>query len=62
LQIVKTVSVPPAPQEVVIRPDGQFAYVSCDQSHQVAAIQIGDWDEVKLIEAGRGVDGLAWAQ
>jgi YVTN family beta-propeller protein len=61
LQVVKTISVPPAPQEVVIRPDGQAAYVSCDQSHQVAAIQIGNWG-VKLIDAGRGVDGLAWAK
>ena len=61
LQVVKTISVPPAPQEVVIRPDGQFAYVSCDQSHQVAAIQINNWS-VKLIDAGRGADGLAWAK
>jgi YVTN family beta-propeller protein len=61
LQMVKTISVPPAPQEVLIRPDAQFAYVSCDKSHQVAAIQIGNWD-VKLIEAGRGADGLAWAK
>jgi YVTN family beta-propeller protein len=60
LQVVKTISVPSTPQEVVIRPDGQVAYVSCDQSHQVAAIQIGEWG-VKLIEAGRGADGLAWA-
>jgi YVTN family beta-propeller protein len=61
LQVVKTISVPPAPQEVLIRPDGQVAYVSCDKSHQVAAIHIGDWS-VKLIEAGSGVDGLAWAR
>jgi DNA-binding beta-propeller fold protein YncE len=61
LQVVKTIRVPPAPQEVVIRPDGQFVYVSCDQSHQVAAIQINNWS-VKLIDAGRGADGLAWAK
>ena len=60
LQVAKTIGVPSAPQEVLIRPDGQVAYVSCDQSHQVAAIQIGEWG-VKLIEAGRGADGLAWA-
>jgi YVTN family beta-propeller protein len=61
LQVVKTISVPSAPQEVLIRPDGQVAYVSCDQSHQVAAIGIGNWG-VKLIDAGRGADGLAWAK
>jgi YVTN family beta-propeller protein len=61
LQVVKTISVPPAPQEVLIRPDGQIAYVSCDHSHQVAAIHIDDWG-AKLIEAGSGADGLAWAK
>jgi DNA-binding beta-propeller fold protein YncE len=51
LQVVKTISVPPSPQEVATRPDGRVAYVSCDQSHQVAAIQVNNWD-VKLIDAG----------
>jgi YVTN family beta-propeller protein len=61
LQVVRTIAVPPAPQEILIRPDGQVAYVSCSHSNQVAAIQIGNWS-VKLIEAGRGADGLAWAK
>jgi YVTN family beta-propeller protein len=61
LQVAKTIRVPSAPQEVLIRPDGQVAYVSCDHSHQVAAIDIADWG-VKLIEAGSGADGLAWAR
>jgi DNA-binding beta-propeller fold protein YncE len=61
LRVVKTITVPAAPQEVLIRPDGEVAYVSCDRSGQVAAIQIGDWG-VKLIGAGKGVDGLAWAK
>ena len=61
LRVVKTISVPAAPQEVLVRPDGQVAYASCDRSHQVAAIHIGDWN-VKLIGAGKGVDGLAWAR
>lgn len=61
LQVSQTVSVPATPQEVLIRPGGKMAYVSCDRSHQVAAIKIGDWS-VKLIGAGKGVDGLAWAK
>jgi YVTN family beta-propeller protein len=61
LQVSKTVGVPAAPQEVLVRPDGMAAYVSCDSSHQVAAIEIGGWS-VKLISAGKGVDGLAWAK
>lgn len=61
LQVVKTINVPAAPQEVVIQPDGKTAYVSCDRSQKVAAINTGDWS-VKLIDAGRGADGLAWAR
>lgn len=61
MRVVRTIKVPPSPQEVLIRPDGQVAYVSCSDSHQIAAIQISDWS-VKLIEAGRGADGLAWAK
>jgi len=61
LKVAKTVTVPPSPQEVLVRPDGKAAYVSCDSSHQVAKIDLATWD-VKLFEAGRGADGLAWAQ
>jgi YVTN family beta-propeller protein len=61
MRVVRTIKVPPSPQEVLIRPDGKVAYVSCSASHQIAAIQINDWG-VKLVEAGRGADGLAWAK
>jgi YVTN family beta-propeller protein len=61
MRVVRTIKVPPSPQEVLIRPDGQVAYVSCSASHQVAAIEIDNWG-LKLIEAGRGADGLAWAK
>jgi DNA-binding beta-propeller fold protein YncE len=59
--VVRTIKVPPSPQEVLVRPDGRAAYVSCSASHQIAAIQVDDWS-VKVIEAGRGADGLAWAK
>ncbi|HUI43895.1 MAG TPA: cytochrome D1 domain-containing protein [Terriglobia bacterium] len=62
MQVARTITVPAAPQEVVVRPDGRVAYVSCDRSHQVAAISLADWKVEKLIDAGRGVDGLAWAR
>ena len=61
MQVVRTIKVPPSPQEVLVRPDGRAAYVSCSSSDQIATIQIDDWS-VKLIEAGRGADGLAWAK
>ncbi|MBS1854748.1 MAG: beta-propeller fold lactonase family protein [Acidobacteria bacterium] len=61
MKVAATVDVPKAPQEVLIRPDQKVAYVSCDSSRQVAPITIGDWKAGQLIEAGKGVDGLAWA-
>lgn len=62
LQVVHTVDVPAAPQEVLIRPDNKVAYVSCDAQHKIAAIGIPDWSVEALIDAGRGSDGLAWAE
>jgi YVTN family beta-propeller protein len=60
MQVARTLDVPRAPQEVLIAPDSRTAYVSCDASHQVAQIGLADW-KVKLIDAGKGADGLAWA-
>jgi DNA-binding beta-propeller fold protein YncE len=61
MNVEHTVDVPRAPQEVVVRPDGAVAYVSCDASRQVAVLDLKDWKVEKLIDAGRGADGLAWA-
>lgn len=61
-RVARTLAVPAAPQEVLVRPDGAVAYVSCDRSHQVAALDLGAWKVAGLIEAGGGVDGLAWAR
>jgi YVTN family beta-propeller protein len=61
MRVEHTVSVPAKPQEVLIRPDGAVAYVSCDASHKVAAIRTSDWTVEKVIDAGAGADGLAWA-
>jgi len=54
--------VPKAPQEVLIQPDGAFAYVSCDASRQVAVIDLKELKVSKLINTGPGTDGLAWAK
>ena len=61
MKVAKTIDVPKAPQEVLIRPDGAEAYVSCDSSRKVAVIDTRNWTLTKLINAGAGVDGLAWA-
>ena len=61
LKVVRTFVVPKAPQEVLIRPDGMAAFVSCDASRQVAVIDLKNWKVQKVIDAGPGADGMAWA-
>jgi DNA-binding beta-propeller fold protein YncE len=61
MKVVHTIDVPKAPQEALMRPDGRVVYVSCDSSRKVAAIRTSDWTVEKLIDAGKGADGLAWA-
>lgn len=60
-KVAKTWDVPTAPQEVLIRPDGREAYVSCDRAGKIAVIDLQDWTVSRLFAAGSGADGLAWA-
>ncbi len=62
MTLTRTFNVPKSPQEVLVRPDGGVAFVSCDASKQVAVIDLRNWKVDKLIDAGRGADGLAWAR
>ncbi len=62
MQVIRTLDVPSAPQFVLIRPDNKFAYISCDQSSQIAVIDLATWTIDKLIKTGKGADGLAWAE
>ena len=61
MQVAHEFDVPRAPQETLVRPDGAVAYVSCDASKQVAVLDLKNWKVEKLIDAGSGADGLAWA-
>jgi YVTN family beta-propeller protein len=61
MKVAHEIDVPAAPQESLVRPDGQVAYVSCDASKKVVAIRTSDWTVEKMIDAGAGADGLAWA-
>ena len=61
LKLTRTIDVCRSPQEILVRPDGKVAYVSCSGSHQVAAIDLPQWKVEPFIEAGNGADGLAWA-
>jgi|SRR5665213_2267037 len=61
MKVAHTLDVPRAPQEVLVRPDGAEAYVSCSASKQIAVMDTTTWQVKKLIDAGPGADGLAWA-
>jgi DNA-binding beta-propeller fold protein YncE len=62
MRVARTLEVPKAPQEILVRPDGAVAYVSCDSSARVAVIDLATWNVEKLIDVGAVDDGLAWAR
>ncbi len=62
MRVAREIPVAADPQEILIRPDGKVAYVSCMGAGQVAAIDLSQWKVAKLIAAGKGDDGLGWAQ
>jgi DNA-binding beta-propeller fold protein YncE len=61
-QVVRSVAVVKSPREILIRPDGKVAYVSCPRSGQVAAVDLNAWKVEKLIGVGKAADGLGWAK
>ena len=62
MRVANAIKVPATPQEILISPDGTVAYVSCNRSGKVAAIDLKSWSVAKVIDAGPGADGLAWAK
>jgi YVTN family beta-propeller protein len=61
LTVVHSVDVAQDPVKVLASPDGKVAYVSCSRARQVAVVDLSQWKVESLIDAGKGVDGLAWA-
>ncbi len=61
MQVARSVAVGKSPQEVLVRPNGKVAYVSCIGSDQVAEIDLASWKVTRFIATGKGTDGLAWA-
>lgn len=60
MKVARTVSVPTAPVQILVRPG--VAYVSCTGDGKVAVLNLETWKVDKLIETGPGADGLAWAE
>lgn len=64
LTVVRTMDVGRGPVEVLMRPDGRAAYVSCSPDGAVAELaiegEVGGWRVTRMLPAGVGADGLAW--
>jgi YVTN family beta-propeller protein len=61
MKVTKTFDAPKSPQEIVVQPDGRRAYISCSSSGEVAVLNLQTWQMEDPIQAGKGVDGMAWA-
>lgn len=53
--------IPPAIGEVLITPDGKFAFISCPQAGVIEVFDVLNNKLLEPIHLTRGVDGLAWA-
>jgi YVTN family beta-propeller protein len=62
MTLARSVDVGKNPQEVLVRPDGKAAYVSCMSGNQVAEIDLATWKVSRNIATGNATDGLGWAR
>jgi DNA-binding beta-propeller fold protein YncE len=58
-KLLRTLKTGGTPTEILVRPDGRFAYVSCID--KVAVIDLAKMEVSGMLNAGQGADGLAWA-
>jgi len=59
MKIAKTFDLPDSPSEILVRPDGAVAFVSC-LSGKIAVLDLLTWKLRESIDLTTGVDGLAW--
>ena len=62
MKVSQTIDLPGAATEILMSPDGKVAFASCGKTHQIVVIDLAQWKILRLIEAGDGADGLAWAK
>ena len=60
-RITNSLDIPPATGELLLRPDGKFAFVSCPQAGVIEVFDVPGNKLLQPIELTPGVDGLAWA-
>jgi YVTN family beta-propeller protein len=59
LKIAKTFDLPESPSEILVRPDGGVAFISC-LSGKIAVLNLRNWQLQEPVVLTPGVDGLAW--
>ena len=52
---------PKQPGEILIRPDGAIAFVTCMPAGKIAVLDLQSWQLQPSIDLTPGVDGMAWA-
>ncbi len=63
MKVVSLVNVAANPQEILMRPDGSTAFVSCSSAEgKVSVIDLKTREVTKTFAAGPGADGLGWAK
>jgi hypothetical protein len=61
MQVARNIDTPKDPEEVLMRPDGKVAYISCVASHTIAELDLATWKITRTIQDGDHSDGIAWA-
>ena len=54
MKVTHTIDVPAGSGEILMRPDGKVAYVSCPIDGKVAEIDLATWKVTRVITAGTG--------
>jgi DNA-binding beta-propeller fold protein YncE len=60
-KVEESFDIPPALGELLLRPDGKFAFVSCPAAGTIEVLDISALKLLQPIKLTPGVDGLAWA-
>jgi DNA-binding beta-propeller fold protein YncE len=60
-KLEESFDIPPASGELLLTPDGKFAFVSCPQAGTIEVLDVSGHKLLQPIKLTPGVDGLAWA-
>ena len=60
-KVEESFDIPPALGELLLTPDGKFAFVSCPQAGTIEVLDVPGRKLLQPIKLTPGVDGLAWA-